>query len=141
VSANPRFVVYAFQQIAERRGWCGASSGRAGQWLADRNGWEWNDHPCLQLFRASLLFSTILAGMFAHSCWAQDLAPRAYLITPLHSNAVNLTYSFFDGGVEFNGVVPIEGATGTYSVPIAGYYHSFGLLGRSANIAVSLPTA
>jgi hypothetical protein len=25
----------------------------------------------------------IVAGMFLHSCWAQDLAPRAYLITPV----------------------------------------------------------
>jgi hypothetical protein len=34
---------------------------------------------------------------------AQDLAPRAYLITPLHANAVTLTWSFYDGGVNFNG--------------------------------------
>jgi hypothetical protein len=60
-----------------------------------------------------LLFLTILAEMFMHSCWAQDLAPRAYLITALHSNAINLTYSFFHGGLDFNGVVPVTGATGT----------------------------
>ncbi|MBZ5537938.1 MAG: transporter [Acidobacteriia bacterium] len=70
---------------------------------------------------------------------AQSLAPRAYLITPLHSNAVTLTSSFFSGGLDFNGVVPITGATGTYSVPIFSYYHSFGFLGRSANILVALP--
>jgi hypothetical protein len=89
--------------------------------------------------RPSLLCLTILAGIFVQSCLAQDLAPRAYLITPSHSNAINLTYSFFDGGLEFNGVVPVEGATGRYSLPIFAYYHSFGLLGRSANIAASLP--
>ena len=50
-----------------------------------------------------LLFFTILARIFLHSCWAQDLAPRAYLITPLHSNAINLTYSFYHGGLDFNG--------------------------------------
>jgi hypothetical protein len=64
-----------------------------------------------------LLFLTILTEMFLHSCCAQDLAPRAYLITPLHSNAINLTYSFYTGGLNFNGVVPITGATGTYGVP------------------------
>src|SRR5690349_4471796 len=64
---------------------------------------------------ASLLFVAIVTQTFLYSCWAQDLAPRAYLITPLHSNAVNLTYSFFHGGLDFNGVVPITGATGTYS--------------------------
>jgi len=77
-----------------------------------------------------------VAGQFL---WAQDLSPRAYLITPLHYNAVVLTYSYYTGGVDFNGIVPITGATGTYSVPLFGYYHSFSLLGRSANINVVLP--
>jgi hypothetical protein len=86
-----------------------------------------------------LTFCAIVAGMFLHSCWGQDLAPRAYLITPIHSNAVNLTYSFYHGGLDFNGVVPITGATGTYSVPIVSLYHSFSFLGRSANIAAWLP--
>jgi len=72
---------------------------------------------------------------------AQDLAPRAYLITPVHANALNLTYSFFTGGLNFNGTVPITGATGTYSVPVISYYHAFNLLGRSANITASLPYA
>jgi outer membrane putative beta-barrel porin/alpha-amylase len=70
---------------------------------------------------------------------AQDLAPRAYLITPLHSNAINLTYSFFTGGLDFNGVVPVAGGTGTYSAPIVSVYHSLSFFGRSANIAVWTP--
>ncbi len=70
---------------------------------------------------------------------AQDLAPRAYLITPLHSNAVVLTWSFYDGSINFNGVIPTNDATGTYHVPIFSYYHSFGLFGRSANIVAALP--
>jgi hypothetical protein len=70
---------------------------------------------------------------------AQDLAPRAYVITPVHANAVNLTYSYFDGGLNFNGTVPITGATGTYSVPVFSYYHSFNFMGRSANVTASLP--
>jgi hypothetical protein len=44
---------------------------------------------------------------------AQDLAPRAYLITPLHSNAVTLAWSFDDGSIKFNGIVPVTGATRT----------------------------
>ncbi len=70
---------------------------------------------------------------------AQDLAPRAYVITPTHSNAINLTWSYFDGGLNFNGTVPITGATGTYSVPVVSYYHSFDFFGRSANVTASLP--
>jgi len=81
----------------------------------------------------------MLLGIFLPCCWAQDLAPRAYLITPLHSNAINLTYSFFTGGLDLNGTIPVTGATGTYSVPIVSYYHSFSFFGRSANIAATLP--
>ena len=70
---------------------------------------------------------------------AQDLAPRAYVITPVHSNAITITWSFFQGGVNFNGTVPIANATGTYYVPTISAYHSFSFFGRSANIAASLP--
>ena len=73
------------------------------------------------------------------SLWAQDLAPRAYLITPVNTNAVTLTWSFFNGGVNFNGAVPITGATGTFSVPTFTYYHAFNFFGRSANVAAYLP--
>ena len=76
-----------------------------------------------------------------HSTWAQDLSPRAYVITPLHANAITLTYSFYDGNINYNGALPVSGATGTYSVPIFSYYHSFSFFGRSANIVASLPYA
>jgi hypothetical protein len=72
---------------------------------------------------------------------AQDLSPRAYVITPLHSNAVVLTWSFFSGTILFDGTAPITGATGTYHVPIFSYYHSFNFFGRSANATGSLPYA
>src|SRR5579863_4664491 len=75
-------------------------------------------------------FKLVLLGAMAicslQVLWAQDLAPRAYIITPLHSNAITLTWGFYDGGLNFNGTVPITGATGTYSVPVVSYYHSFG---------------
>ena len=70
---------------------------------------------------------------------AQDLSPRAYIITPVHSNALTLTWSFYSGGVNFNGTIPITGATGTYSVPTFSLFHSFGFFGRAANLTVSLP--
>jgi hypothetical protein len=70
---------------------------------------------------------------------AQDLAPRAYVITPLHSNAVTLDWSFYDGTINFNGALPVSDATGRYNVPILSYYHSFGLFGRSANVVAALP--
>lgn len=71
--------------------------------------------------------------------FAQDLAPRAYIITPLHSNAVTLAWSFYTGALDFNGVVPVTNAKGTYSVPVFSYYHSLRFFGRSANIIAALP--
>jgi hypothetical protein len=72
-------------------------------------------------------------------CDAQDLAPRAYIITPVHWNAVTLTYSFSDGGILFDNVVPITNATATLHVSVFNYFHSLNFLGRSGNILVSLP--
>lgn len=84
----------------------------------------------------ALLISIYLS---ASCCPAQDLAPRAYLITPVHSNAVTLTYSFYDGGIEFEGTVPITGASAKVSVPVFSYSHSLNFFGRTANFLVSLP--
>src|ERR1700693_859296 len=72
---------------------------------------------------------------------AQDLAPRAYVITAVHSNAITITWGFYTGGVDFNGTVPIGNARGTYYVPIFSYYHSLNFFGRSANFTGSLPYA
>ena len=70
---------------------------------------------------------------------AQDLAPRAYVITPEGFNAITLTWSYFNGGVNLNGAIPVMGATGTFSVSSFTYYHCFDFFGRSANVAGSLP--
>src|SRR5215469_2429475 len=64
---------------------------------------------------------------------AQDLAPRAYVITPVGFNAITVTWSYFNGGVNLNGAIPVTGATGTFSVS------SFTFFGRSANIIAGLP--
>jgi Putative MetA-pathway of phenol degradation len=69
----------------------------------------------------------------------QSLAPRAYVITPVHGNAVTITWSYFNGGVDFNGTIPVTGATGSYNVPTLSYYHSFNFFGRSANFTAFLP--
>jgi hypothetical protein len=85
-------------------------------------------------------FSFVCFMLFiGHAAMAQSLAPRAYVITPTNGNAITLTWSYYDGGLNFNGTIPITGATGTYSVPILSYYHSFSLFGRSANITGFLP--
>ena len=43
--------------------------------------------------------------------------------------------------MNFNGAIPITGATGRYNVPIFSYYHSLSFFGHSANITASLPYA
>jgi len=91
-------------------------------------------------FRSLLLLSGLISPIAAH-VFAQDLAPRAYIVSPLHANAVTLTWAFYDGGVDLNGTVAITGATGRYNVPVFSYYHSLNFFGRFANFTVSLPYA
>jgi hypothetical protein len=91
----------------------------------------------MRFFRLTLSIGLAVGSLQTVS--SQDLAPRAYVITPLHSNAVTLTWSFYDGSINYNGALPTSDATGTYSVPIFSYYHSFGFFGRSANVVASVP--
>jgi hypothetical protein len=81
----------------------------------------------------------ILAAVPAMRLYGQDLTPRAYVITPENANIVILTWSFYNGGINLNGTVPVTGASGTYHVPVLSYYHSLNLFGRSANVTISLP--
>ena len=86
----------------------------------------------------SLTMLLILVAPFTRLA-AQDLSPRAYVITPRSSNAVLLTWSFYDGGLNFSGAVPITGATARYNIPVFSYYHALSFFGRSSNITVALP--
>jgi hypothetical protein len=91
---------------------------------------------CKYLFKLILTALAVCPVQVVH---AQDLAPRAYVITPVHWNAVILTYSFLDGGLLFNNSVPITDATATTNVAVFSYYHSLSFFGRSANITASIP--
>ncbi len=101
------------------------------------------EHDCLSDGKMRTFLKLVLVAVLAvcrlQVVLAQDLAPRAYVITPLHSNAVTLTWSFYNGSINFNGALPFSDAKGKYSVPIFSYYHSFGLFGRSANIVAAVP--
>ncbi|MFI5170569.1 MAG: transporter [Vicinamibacterales bacterium] len=94
--------------------------------------------------RRARIAAAAALGVFACGApglFAQDLTPRAYLITPVRSNAVNLSYIFNDGELLFEGTVPITGATGRLSVPALSLYRSLSLFGRSANVSATLPYA
>jgi outer membrane putative beta-barrel porin/alpha-amylase len=88
-----------------------------------------------------LTLCLLLAWCWAPPAPAQSLSPRAYVITPVTGNALIAQYSYQDGSLQFPGGVPITGATADINVGSLSYYHSFGLLGRSANVDVVVPYA
>jgi hypothetical protein len=79
----------------------------------------------------------VLSGSAAPVC-AQDLAPRAYLVTPVSTNAVTLSNAFNDGNLLFQGSVPITGATARLNMPLVTLTRALSVFGRSANVAASL---
>src|SRR3954452_25046810 len=88
-------------------------------------------------FTLAALMIVSVAGL----SFAQDLIPRAYVITPVHSNAVVLTSSFLSGDILFEGAVPITDSSGRIYVSALTYYHALNFFGRSANATASLPYA
>ena len=92
------------------------------------------------LIKTSRLLCLVSIALFAGGrVAAQDLSPRAYVITPVNANTINLTYSHFEGGLQFDGAVPITGATASVNSPIFSFYHSMSFFGRSANFVAALP--
>lgn len=88
---------------------------------------------------AKLRVAGFLLGICALPCSAQDLAPRAYVIAPIHSNAVVLTYSFFDGGILFDSTIPITNAHARIDVSAFTLFHTLSFYGRSASLTATLP--
>lgn len=70
---------------------------------------------------------------------AQDLTPRAYVITPTGSNAIILSFAYSTGGILLDPTIPIKDLNAQVQSPILSFYHSFGILSRSANVSVSAP--
>jgi hypothetical protein len=70
---------------------------------------------------------------------AQDLTPRAYVVTPVRANAITLSDIYSDGHLLFEGTVPITGATGRLNMTTLSVYRSLSFFGRSANVAATLP--
>ena len=71
--------------------------------------------------------------------WGQELEPRAYLVNPVGTNAVTITYEYASGKVLFDPSLPIEGARGTINTSALSYYRSLNFLGRSANLTLTVP--
>jgi hypothetical protein len=88
------------------------------------------------LGRTAFLFALVAGWM---PVCAQDLTPRAYLITPVGSHAVILSTAFNDGRVLIDPTVPIENFKGRFGLPVLAYYQSVNFFGRSSNVTVMLP--
>ena len=89
--------------------------------------------------KAGGLMLALLAAALTTSAYAQDLAPRAYLLPPYTPTQL-LSPGRLRRRLDFNNAVPITNATGTYSVPISSLYHSLNFFGRSANMWPRSPT-
>src|SRR5271167_407053 len=48
-----------------------------------------------------LALSAMIALGVPSLLYSQDLSPRAYVTTPLHANAITLTYGFYDSALLF----------------------------------------
>lgn len=81
----------------------------------------------------------VLLALLSAMGLAQDLAPRAYLITPIHSNAVVLSYALVDGSLIFDNAVPVTGATARVSIPTLSVVHSMSFFGRTASLLAAQP--
>lgn len=94
-----------------------------------------------RLRRPKFLFAFLFLSVqfLSRTALAQDLAPRAYLITPVHSNAVTLSYSHLSGDLLLDGSLPITGASTKTNLSICTLTHSLRIFGRSANFSASLP--
>jgi len=73
--------------------------------------------------------------------FGQDLAPRAYVITPTGANAITVAYSWNDGAVFVDPLIQIQNLKVQFQTESISYYSSYNLWGRSSNITLILPYA
>lgn len=98
------------------------------------NNWHWTRKS------HAILWLTLLLPL-TPALYGQSLAPRAYLITPVGSNAITITSNFYTGGILFDGTAPITEAHGRVSIILPTYYRALDFFGRSANVTVGLSYA
>src|SRR5260370_16672497 len=101
-------------------------------------------HPCgrLQMQQAlKLTWTMVFVASSLAPLKAQDLSPRAYVITAIHSNAVTLTYSYYSGSIQLNGAWADASAPATSTVPIFPYHHSFPPSPPPPHPTLALPSA
>ncbi len=72
---------------------------------------------------------------------AQELEPRAYSPSPTGTNFLVASYLFTTGDVVFDPSLPFKDVKAEVNSAVAAYGRTFGLLGRSASVALLVPYA
>jgi hypothetical protein len=70
---------------------------------------------------------------------AQDLEPRAYSPAPVGTNFAVVSYGRTTGSVVLDPTLPLTDTSAKFNTAILGYSHTFGLLGRQANVSAAMP--
>jgi len=93
---------------------------------------------CMRL-GLKLAWPIMVLASSVHRLHAQDLRPRAYVITPVHWHAAIVGYNFNDGSIFFGSILPITDASGQYHLSTLSYYHALNFFHHSANFTGTLP--
>jgi len=91
---------------------------------------------CARRLAAWLLLGSCWAGSVCH---AQEIEPRAYSPSPSGLNFLIAVGGHSEGGVLTDPSLPVTDIEAQVDALAVGYGRSFGLAGRSANVAFALP--
>jgi hypothetical protein len=91
------------------------------------------------IFFSSLTALAAFLFIVTGVCVGQDLSPRAYVVVPIHSNAVVLSYSYLNGSVLFDPSIPITDATSQVNFTAISLFHTLNFFGRSSSVTATLP--
>jgi hypothetical protein len=69
----------------------------------------------------------------------QQLEPRAYSPNPTGAHFALVGYTYQSGDVIFDPSLPFTDVSAKINAAVAGYAQTFGVFGRSANVAISIP--
>jgi hypothetical protein len=91
--------------------------------------------------RRFLLLGIVVAvwGYGGAELRAQDMEPRAYSASPIGTNFLVASYLRTAGSVSLDPALPISNVKATINTFIAGYQHTFDLLGQTASLALAIP--
>jgi hypothetical protein len=80
-----------------------------------------------------------LALLGGTPAYGQQLEPRVYLPSPVGSNLIVVAAVTSRGDILFDPSLPVEDARARLGSLVFGYYRSFDLLGRTANLGLTFP--